>query len=92
MRPTLDICFTYWAFLEWLGKNVVIKEIRMLAILTHFKETFRVNVSSLATQYVQDDSFLMYEDTNAQCLSLYLVSTTPQNFVNFVSNTLTMNV
>jgi hypothetical protein len=47
MIPTLDICFTYWAFLEWLGKNVVIKKIGMLAILTHFKETFRVNVNSL---------------------------------------------
>jgi hypothetical protein len=56
-RPTLDICFTYRAFLEWLGKNVVITKIGMLAISTHFKETFRVNVSSLITQYVQDDSF-----------------------------------
>jgi hypothetical protein len=51
-RPTLDICFTYWAFFEWLGKNAVITKIGMLAILTHFKETFRVNVSSLTTQYV----------------------------------------
>jgi hypothetical protein len=29
----------------------------MLAILTNFKETSRVNVNSLTTQYVQDDSF-----------------------------------
>jgi hypothetical protein len=29
----------------------------MLAILTHFKETSRVNVNSLTTQYIQDDSF-----------------------------------
>jgi hypothetical protein len=64
----------------------------MLAILAHFKETFKVNVSSLTTQYVQDDSFLMYQDTNAQCSSLHLMSTTPQIFVNSASNTLTMNV
>jgi hypothetical protein len=68
------------------------KKIGMLAILRHFKETFRVNVSSLTTQYVEDDSFLMYQDTNAQCSSLHLVSSTPQKFVKFASNTLTTNV
>jgi hypothetical protein len=89
----MDIYFTYGAILEWFGKNVIITKIGMLAILTHFKETFRVNVSSLTTQYVQDDSFLMYQDTNTQCLSLHVpMSTTFQNLVNFASNTLTLNV
>jgi hypothetical protein len=57
MRPTHDMCFTYRAFLEWLDKDAIITKIGMLAILTNFKETSRVNVNSLTTQYVQDDSF-----------------------------------
>ncbi len=64
----------------------------MLAMPKHFKKTYRVNVNSLIIQYVQDDSFLMYQDTNTQCSSLHLVSTIPQNFVNSTSDSLTMNV
>ncbi len=45
----------------------------MLAILAHFKETFKVNVSSLTTQYVQDYLFLMYQNTNTQCSNLHLM-------------------
>jgi hypothetical protein len=42
---------TYWALLEWFGNNAIIIEIGMLAILTHFKETIRVNVTYFASQY-----------------------------------------
>jgi hypothetical protein len=51
IETTLDIYLTYRAFFEWLGNNAIITKIGMLAILTHFKEIIKVNVTCFASQY-----------------------------------------